>query len=54
MLRRSRYRSSILVGKIKGIVVVGVWPVFECFDGSDKVSGNDKEAPDGIFYGVVN
>ena len=33
------------------IVVVGVWPVIENVDGSEKFSGNDKQVSDVISIG---
>ena len=41
-----RYLSSSWLGKFVGKVVDGVWPVTEGVDGSDRISGNDKEVSD--------
>ena len=48
-----RSRSSRLVGKFRGNVVVGVWPVIEGVDGGDRVSSNHKKVLHEIFMVLI-
>ena len=44
--KSSRYRSSKIVGKFRGKVVVGVWFVVERVEGGERISGTDREVSD--------
>ena len=47
----SLYLSFKFVEKVRGNVVVGVLLIVEGFEGSDKVSGKDKDVSDEISKG---
>ena len=51
MDKSSLYLSSKFVGKFSGNVVVGVRDIVEGVEGSDKISGSEKDASDEISIG---